>query len=230
MNVRSVFLTGLFLWLAVSLQAGPAVPEPLATALGKFVAAEAEWAYTQVYRRADKPHAQTVARFDPSRPREHQWELVLLRGRKPSSDEASRWCKRRMQEDVSNDAEAMVQALDLEKARFFDESPDRVRYAVPLRKQTIKRVPTENFIVIAEVDRRTETLRRLSASLTDEIRILGGMAKIDTAEGEVVFQALEGGSAARPVYISARGTGSALFKRVQRSAEILFVDQRRVKS
>ena len=180
---------------------------------------------------ADKPDAQTVARFDPSRPRERQWELVLLRGRKPSTEEASRWCKRRMQEDVNNDAEAMVQALDLENARFFDESPDRVRYAVPLRKQTIKRmVPTENFIVIAEVDRRTETLRRLSASLTDEIRILGGMAKIDTAEGEVVFQALEGGAAARPVYISARGTGSALFKRVQRSAEILFVDQRRVKS
>ena len=229
MKARSA-LSFFLLLASFACNASARVPHLLETALQKLVDAEDEWAYTQVYRRVDRPNAETVARFDPSKQHPHQWELVKLRGETPTRSEAERWCKRRSQENVTNDASALADLMDLDRAVVSSETGSVVTFEVPLKRQTIKRVPAENFIVYAEVSRETQALNKLSVTLREGIRIFGGIAQIESAQGEVVFQSLARDEPPRPVYISARGHGQALFRKVFRSAEIFYVDQRRVRS
>jgi hypothetical protein len=207
-----------------------AAPELLTAAVAKLVEAEAEWAYTQVIRRADKPQAETIARFDPTKPREAQWELVKLRGKVPSSSEAEKWCRRRAQEITKSDGLMLVELLDLEKARVANESETQVRFEIPLKKNALKRVPAENFVVYADVARDDLEIQRFSFLLRQSIRLIGGAAHIEKAQGEVIFRTIENGEPTRPVYASASGHGQALFKKVSRSAEVFYIDQRKVKS
>lgn len=207
-----------------------AAPAPLSTAVAKLIEAEDDWAYTQVIRRGDRPNAETIARFDPSKPREAQWQLVKLRGKVPSSSEAERWCRRRAQEITQTDGRALVELLDLENATVEAESSEAVRYEIPLKKNALKRVPSENFVVYAEVARDDHTIQRFTFELKQAIRLIGGAAQIEKAQGELLFRPLQEGEPARPVYASASGQGQALFKKVKRSAEVFYIDQFRVKS
>ncbi|PTY06371.1 hypothetical protein DB347_13165 [Opitutaceae bacterium EW11] len=222
--VASFAACGLFVSLSHA-----AAPALLATAVQKLVEQDDQWAYTQVYRRADKPEAETIARFDPSRPAGAHWELLKLRGKTPTSAEASKWCERREKQVNQSDARAAVDLLDIDQAKVAEETGTKVRYEVPLKDVTIGRIPAANFIVFAEVDREDQSLQRFSIFLRQAIRFVGGIAAIESAQGEVVFTSLDESAATRPTHIVASGTGQALFKRVNRSAEIIYTDQRRVK-
>lgn len=227
LSLRSVFVfavCGLFAPLVHA-----SAPALLTAAVQKLVAEDDQWAYTQTYRRADKPDAETIARFDPTRPTGAQWELIKLRGRSPSSSEAAKWCERRQKQVSQSDARAAVDLLDIEQARVAEEDGARVRYEVPLKDVTIGRIPAANFIVFAEVDRADQSLRRFSIYLRQAIRFIGGIAEIQSAQGEVVFTSVGQGDSTRPTRIIASGTGQALFKKVNRAAEIIYTDQRRVK-
>lgn len=206
-------------------------PSLLAAAMEKLVQEDDRWAYTQVMRRTDRNNGgDTVARFDPSKPAGEQWELLKLKGRTPSEAEADRWCRRRGREVSQTDGRALADLLDLEHAVVADESPTRVRFEVPLKKNTIARVPTENFVAYAEIDRSEQCLQRFSVVLRQAVRLIGGMAEIQSAQGEVIFNAVDQSDTTRPTRIIASGTGQALFKKVNRSAEVIYTDQRRVKS
>jgi hypothetical protein len=205
-------------------------PALLDTAMTKFVAADDQWAYTQVFRRTDRTGEDTVARFDPSKPAKEQWELVKLHGRTPTPQESQKWCAKREQGGSQTDGRAMVGLLDLPHASVVQENDKRVRFEIPLKKNTIARVPTENFVAFAEVDRNEQALQRFSIVLKQSIRLIGGMAEISSAQGEVIFKSLDDSDTTRPAYISASGSGQALFHHINRSAEVIYQDQRRVKS
>ncbi len=205
-------------------------PELLNTAMGKLVAGDDEWAYTQIFRRTDRTGEDTVARFDPSKPAQQQWELVKLHGRVPTAAECEKWCAKREQGGAQTDGRAMVDLLDLPRATVAEEDEHRVRFEIPLKKNTIGRVPTENFIAYAEVDRNERALQRFSIVLKQSIRLIGGMAEISTAQGDVFFKSFGEPDTTRPSYISASGSGQALFHHISRSAEVIYEDQHRVKS
>lgn len=230
MRVRLLLTLSFSLFAASFLHAE--APVLLSTAVKKLVNEDDRWAYTQVMRRTDKDDPATVAKFDPTRPAGQQWQLVKLKGRTPTSAEADRWCRRRCGEVNQTDGRALVDLLDLDRARVADETGTRVRYEVPLKKNTIARVPTENFVAFAEVDRADESLLRFSVVLRQAIRLIGGVAEIQSAQGDVFFTPVGEGSTegSRPNRIVASGSGKALFRNVNRSAEIIYTDQRRVKS
>ncbi len=204
------------------------VPPVLETAVQKLVESDNAWAYTQTIRRTDQSTGDTVARFDPSKPLGTQWQLIELHGRAPSPSEAATWCRKRSEEST-NSNRLFLDLLDLERASVVDQNSDRVRFQIPLRKSVIAHVPTENFVAYAEVDPSAQLMERLSVELKQSIRLVGGAAEVESAEGEVVFRRF-GDEDARPDYATARGSGQALFHRVNRSGEVLFSDQRRVKS
>jgi hypothetical protein len=205
-------------------------PPLLETAINKLAASDDEWAYTQVFHRTDTSSGDTVAKFDPSRPAGAQWQLMKLRGKTPSDSEAVRWCKRRSQDSNQSDSRAFIDLLDLGHASIIQQNDGRVKFEIPLKKNTIAHVPTENFVAYAEVNPTEEILQSMSVVLKQAIRLVGGIAQVESAEGEVFFQTFGGSEEARPTHIIARGTGQALFRKVNRSAEIIFLDQRRVKS
>ena len=230
MTARIVPLVTLFCcaFTATLVRAEP--PPLLATAMQKLVTEDDQWAFTQVIRRTDREAGDTVARFDPTKPIGEKWELITLKGRAPSNAEANRWCRRRGGEMSQTDGRTLTDVLDLENAIVVVETPTSVRFKVPLKKSTIARVPTENFIAFAEVDRSDQSILRLSIFLRQAVRLIGGAAEIQSAQGEVTFETVDQSASTRPTRIIASGTGQALFKKVNRSAEIIYTDQRRVKS
>jgi hypothetical protein len=228
MRIRVVLALAVLSALGLELHA--ASPSLLVSAIEKMVQEESEWAYTQVIRRGDKPDAETVARFDPTRPRDAQWELVKLRGKTPTQAEAERWCRRRNQEITKSDGQVAAELLDLENAKVSEESAEDIRFEVPLKPNALKRLPSENFVVFVDVDRSEQAITRLSFALRQAVRLIGGVAQIESAEGEVRFAPAPDGETMRPVYATASGRGQALFKKMNRSAEVFYVDQRRVKS
>jgi hypothetical protein len=205
-------------------------PSLLATAVQKLADDDDCWAYTQVYRRTDQEVGETVARFDPSKPAGSQWQLIKYRGRTPTASEAERYCQRRAKEGNRSDGRAVADLLDVDHATVTEQSVGKIRYEVPLKKSAIGKVPTENFVVYADVDPVGASLQRFIVVLKQSIRLLGGIAEIQSASGEVQFQSLDESESSRPTFVSASGTGQALFKKMNRSAEIIFKDQRRVKS
>ncbi len=227
MRLRFVFLT-LAVILVRNVRAD--TPDLLNTAIQKLVVGDDQWAYTQIFRRTDRTGEDTVARFDPSKPANEQWELKKIHGRVPTSSECEHWRARREQTGSQTDGRALVDLLDLEHATVSEEDSKRVRFEIPLKKNTVARVPTENFIAYAEVDRGDQALQRFSIVLRQSIRLIGGMAEISTAQGDVFFKSFDATDTTRPSYISASGSGQALFHHINRSAEVIYQDQRRVKS
>jgi hypothetical protein len=207
-----------------------APPELLVRALEKLVMEEEKWAYTQVIRRGDKPNAETIARFDPSKPAAEQWQLVKLRGKTPSPAEAEKWCKRRTQEITDREARALVQVLDLDRARVTASAGEAITYEIPLKKNAIKRVPAENFVVFADVHSADQSVLRFAFQLRQAFRLIGGAAEVQAAEGEVIFKPTPDGATTRPSYAVASGSGQVLIKKINRRAEVFYVDQRRVRS
>lgn len=230
MTARFAPLFALFCCAFVTPVVRAEIPSLLAAAMQKLVTEDDQWAYTQVIRRTDREGGDTVARFDPSKPQGAKWELIKLRGKAPSNAEADRWCRRRGGEVSQTDGRALADLLDLEHASITVETPTSVRFKVPLKKNTIARVPTENFIAFAEIDRGDQSIVRFSIFLRQAVRLIGGAAEIQSAQGEVTFQTVDESACTRPTRIIASGSGQALFKKVNRSAEILYTDQRRVKS
>lgn len=230
MNARfALLLASVFSVLGIA-QIRADVPTLLATAMQKLVTEDDQWAYTQVIRRTDREGGDTVARFDPTKPNGEKWELLQLRGHAPSNAEAGRWCRRRGGEINQTDGRVLAELLDLDRATVAVETPTSIRFKVPLKKNTIARVPTENFVAFAEISRADQSIQRFSIFLRQAVRLVGGAAEIQTAQGEVTFHTMDESACTRPTRIVASGTGQALFKRVNRSAEILYTDQRRVKS
>lgn len=153
-----------------------------------------------------------------------------IKGTCSTSAEADRWCRRRGGEVNQTDGRALADMLDLDRARVAQESATSVRFEVPLKKNTIARVSTENFIAFAEVDREDQSLVRFSVVLRQAIKLIGGVAEIQSAQGDVFFKTVTDTDGTRPERIIASGSGQALFRKVNRSAEIIYTDQRRVKS
>ncbi len=205
-------------------------PALLVSAFQTLAREDDQWAFTQVMRRTDRAGGDTIARFDPSKPTGEKWELIQLRGRTPSNAEADRWCKRRSSEVSQSDGRALTDLLDLENASVALQTSTSVRFKVPLKKNTIARVPTENFIAYVEIDPKDQSIQRFSVFLRQAIRLAGGAAEIRSAQGEVTFQTVDQSASTRPTRITASGSGQALFKKVNRSGEIIYTDQRRVKS
>jgi len=230
MTVRLPPIFTLFCCLLTTTVARAETPPLLATAMQKLVNEDDQWAYTQVIRRTDREGGDTVARFDPTKPQGEKWELIKLKGKAPTNAEADRWCRRRGGEVSQTDGRALTDLLDLEHASIASETPTSVRFKVPLKKNVIARVPTENFIAFAEIDRGDESIQRFSIFLRQSVRLIGGAAEIQSAQGVVTFQAVDETACMRPAKIVASGTGQALFKKVNRSAEIIYTNQRRVKS
>lgn len=83
------FLTVLLLlWLVPGARAAE-LPAPYRAALARFSAdVPRGWAYTATTTRNGET---SVERFDPARPRDAQWTLLMRNGRPPTADEAARY-------------------------------------------------------------------------------------------------------------------------------------------
>lgn len=215
-----------FAWPA--LRAEP--PELLAAALKKLVADDGRWAYTQTVQKFDRrgrPDGMQVERFDPSRPEEEQWTLLLRDDREPSDREQRAFQRKKEREMRRREEKSLGEVIDFERAAVVRTDEVGVVYEVPLMPGASRRFPEEKFTVLLTVHPKRETLEHFALKARESFRMVG-VAKIDRVEIDVRFAVVDPAHAPQPSVIAASGAGRVLFFPVGGSAEITWTDFKRV--
>jgi hypothetical protein len=206
------------------------VPAPLAAALKKLVADDGRWAYTQTVEKFDRkgrPDGVQVERFDPSRPEEEQWTLLLRDDREPNDREQRSFQRKKEREMRRREEKSLGEVIDFDRAVVVRADEAAVVYEVPLVPGASRRFPEEKFMVLMTVHPERETLEHFALKAREAFRMVG-VARIDRVEIDVSFAVVDPAHAPQPRMIAASGAGRVLFFPVGGSAEITWTDFKRV--
>src|SRR5205085_1585283 len=137
---RRFFFRSLLVLIAASAALRAAVEGPplLAEAMTKWSAEMDEWAFTQVVRTFDndKVKLERRERYDPSRPDNQRWELLEIDGKAPTAEQREYWEKRKNRKAKRRPDKAVEDYFDFAHATVSKETPEKVTYSVPLRRET----------------------------------------------------------------------------------------------
>jgi len=207
------------------------LPLPLAVALQKLMKDDGHWAYTQstqIFDRDGRPEGGLqVERYDPSRPEEEQWTLLLRKGEPPTDRQVRSWRRKKEKELRRREEKPLGEVLDFARAQVTREDALEVVYEVPLRKSASRRFPAEKFVAYMTVDRAGQQLVHFSLKARESFRMVG-VAKVEKVEIEAKFATVAAPHPAQPSVITASGTGKILFFRVGGSAQVTWTDFKRV--
>jgi len=207
------------------------LPVPLAVALQQLMQDEGHWAYTQttqIFDRDGRPEGGwQVERYDPSRPEEEQWTLLLRKGEPPTDRQVRSWRRKKEKEMRRREEKSLGEVLDFSRAQVTREDAQEIVYEVPLKKSASRRFPAEKFVAFMTVDRTGPQLAHFSLKARESFRMVG-VAKVEKIEIEAKFATVEAPYAAQPSVITASGTGRILFFRVGGSAHVTWTDFKRV--
>lgn len=186
------------------------------------------WAYTLktiVRGRADTIKEETVARYDPSRPRDEQWMLLTRNGRPVSPGDIRKY--RREMADRHEKRRTLGEFIEWDKAVATGESATAVTYTVPLSEENPWWFPAEKFGVAIRVNKQTRGFE------TIEVRLLGPMhvalfAKVKNVGADLKFSPID--PLHGPVLSAIRlsGQGSIMFIGISGGYEQTRTDFQRV--
>jgi hypothetical protein len=225
----------LFLTLTLLLSVLPAraqTPALLDEAIKKWIADEDHWAYTQrlQIRNGSKPVEERVERYDPSQPEDLQWQLLEVGGKPPTPAQVKTWQRRKDREQKRRDERPLADYFDFNHATVAAETPDTVRYDVPLRKEAYPRIPLDKLAVSVAVNKQRHELEELTAGLKETFRLAMGVAKVTDFGLAISFKTVDEKFASQPSTIKASGAARIiLFFKVGGEAEVAWSDFKRVK-
>lgn len=204
-------------------------PEPLATAVRKYLHDAQRWAFTQhtiVYDKNGKVKEERRSRFDPSLAPEERWTLLEKDGKAPDESAAKKFRRERAKQRL--DGNSLGELLELHKARVAIETPTAVTYEVPLRAEGNRRLPPEKFKVLVRVARPADVLEFIEVTLREPMRVKL-IAKIKRGGAQLKFSAVDEKHAPPLTAITADGAGSIFFVPVSASYDMDRKDFKRVK-
>lgn len=148
---------------------------------------EDHWAYTEtVTGRNSKGllKAETIMRYDPSRPYEEQYTPLKIDGKEPSQRQLRKYrekgiargkaAARRAQAEgkgkkKDSDKDITIR-LDLEHPLIREAGDDRILYEIPLEGQR-STVPVDKVQVLVEVDPRSRRLTQVRLQVLESFRV-----------------------------------------------------------
>ncbi len=225
-------------WLIIALFPLLAVPGRTATpplldeAIKKWIADEDHWAYTRHLhvRNGSKPVEERVERYDPSQPDDLQWQLLEIGGKTPGPDQLKAWQRQKSRELKRTNEKPLADYFDFEHAAVAEETADKVRYDVPLRKEAYRRIPLDKIGVSVVVSKDRRELQGLTAGLKETFRMAMGAAKVTNFGLDISFQSLDPKFTTQPAVIKVNGSARvAFFFKMGGDAEIGWSDFKRVK-
>jgi hypothetical protein len=222
-----------FLLLLPLVPARAAVPALLNDAIQKLIADEDHWAFTQTAQLYDKngraDAGPTVERYDPSKPFDAQWSLLVYRGHAPSAAETDAWSRFKLKQMKHHGEKTLGDVLDLEHASVVVEDAARTTFLIPIQKNASTRFPADRLEVFMDVDRVQRALRAFSLRPKGPFRI-AGLVKVEGGEVDGRLEVVQANYA--PALVWARGNGRGhilgLF-RVGMAEEVSYRDFKRVR-
>jgi hypothetical protein len=183
-------------------------PSLLEQAVENWLGERDHWAFTQraVEYENNQPK-ERLERYDPSRTGNDRWTLLAINGRLPTADEHAAWAKKKFKKNRRRIDTPIGDFFDFADARIISQTDKLARYEVPLRHDKNWLFQADKVKVIVSVNKETRALEHLSASVSEPVKVLLGLAKITTGKVDLSF--LNFDDDAFPGPESAQPTGSA---------------------
>ena len=137
------------------------------------------WAFTQLVREFDgkEMKQERVERYDPSKGFAERWQLVSINGQPPTTKVLTEW-RARKNKKQRRDRPGLGENFDFTKARIAEETPETIRYELPLRSSVDWLFPISKVELLITINKRGPALEQVQARISEPFRVALGLARI----------------------------------------------------
>lgn len=188
--MRSCFFLVAFMGAVLASPTRADPPPLLLKAVNLWTEGQQELAFTQRTRALNDDHSthyERVERYDPSQPDDRRWKLIEVNGRPPTEEERREIEVKRNRKPRKRAGNPPARYLDLDRARFINETGQTVHFEVGIKAEAARFVPLDKIVVHISVNKTTETIHHISADLNEPMRIAFGLAKIIDVDVDLQF-------------------------------------------
>lgn len=173
---------------AAAARAVPAAPNLLPRAIESWLGERDRWAFTQraVEYDGDISH-ERLERFDPSKPGDARWQLLAIDGHPPTPDQREKWAEKKFKRRHKKIDTPIGDYFDFDGARVIAETPQLVRYELPLRRDKNWLFPVDKVGVRVTINKETKALEHLSAHVREPFKVLLGIARVTGGQVDLDF-------------------------------------------
>ncbi|WP_138223400.1 hypothetical protein [Nibricoccus aquaticus] len=130
-----------------------------------------------------------VERYDPSLPDKQRWALLEVNGKRPTPAEIERIQDRRNKKPRKKANKALEEYFDLENAKVVETEKESVRYDVAVKPEAARLISVDKLSVGISIRKDTKTIDRITAGLSEPLRIALGVAKVTDLDLDLRFDA-----------------------------------------
>jgi hypothetical protein len=146
---------------------------------GSWLDEQDHWAFTQRVLEYDGKvrKQERVESYDPSRGSASRWLLVSVDGRRPTPKEWQDWYDRKYRKPHRKHG-AVADKFDFANARVLEETPETVRYELPLRGNLEWVFPINKVELLVTINKRGPALEQVQARISEPFKVALGLARI----------------------------------------------------
>lgn len=166
-------------------------PPLLQQAVEHWVSGRGDLAFTQQTRVLNDDGSlktDRLERYDPSLPDSQRWRLIEVEGRPPTARERASLETKKNAKPRKKTAKPPGEYLDLEHARIASETPQATRFEVSFRPEVARLIAVEKIALFITVDKKSQRVTRIAATLREPIRVLLGIAKVNDIDLDLTLE------------------------------------------
>jgi hypothetical protein len=209
--------------------AGNSPPPVLERAVDDWLGERDHWAFTQRAVEYDdgRPH-ERLERYDPSKPGNARWTLLAIDGKPPTPEQHAAWAKKKFKRHHRRFDSPIGDYFDFQDATVVSETSKLVRYAVPLRRDKRWLFETDKVHVIVTINKETHALEHLTATVSEPVKVLLGIAKITDGALDLNFLPFDVDAPTGPDAAQPTGTARVSVSKPGGRVEFTWSDFKRV--
>jgi hypothetical protein len=188
------------------------------------------WAFTQFVREfhGDQVKQERIEHYDPSRGYARRWELVTINGKPPTEKQWADWNRRKNKKPRRSRPE-IAERFDFANARVTEETPETVRYLLPLRSGIEWLFPISKVELLITINKTgaAPALEQVQARISEPMKVALGLARILDIDLDVQ---MEPPPMADPADAKPTGTAQAVVTKFGERVEYVWSDFKRVES
>ncbi len=184
------------------------------------------WAFTQRIREyhGDTLKEERVELYDPSQSHASRWRLLSINGHPPTPTEWREWYHRKNRKHHAEKT-SLADSFDFADARILAETPQIVRYELPLRNNIEWLFPVNKVELIVTINRHGPALEEVQARISEPFRVALGLERILDIDLDVQ---IEPPAPQNPADAKPSGTARAVVGRLGSRIEYVWSGFRRV--
>lgn len=137
------------------------------------------WAFTQQVREydGDAVKEERIERYDPSKGYANRWQLISINGRPPTSQQWEEW-NHRKNKKRHRSKPTVAENFDFADAKVVEETPETIRYELPLRSTVEWLFPINKVELIVTINKTGPALEQVQARISEPFRVALGLARV----------------------------------------------------